>query len=171
MPIHNLQLIQFNCQQWPLGENSFWTKIRFFYWPKDQKSTLGYMNFQKKVFLWNGPQLKSPPRIQKSWKSHVSNTGPWCYFYTAILTLLRYSPGLNEVIVSDKVVWYNFSNQPLHPQIVRLQSYFPLNSRRKAITDKFLFPAISSKKRPSPTFWSVCINVWLDEGLSPNRGH
>ena len=69
------------------------------------------------------------------------------------------------------VVWYTFSNQPIHPQIVRRQSCFPLNNRRTALTNKFLFPAISSKKRPWPTFWIACINVWLDEGFSPNRGH
>ena len=44
--------------------------------------------------------LNSSTRIQKSLKSQVSNTGPWCRFshcgFTAILSLLSFPPGLDK---------------------------------------------------------------------------
>ena len=44
--------------------------------------------------------LSSSTRIQKSLKSQVSNTGPWCRFshcgFTAILSLLSFPPGLDK---------------------------------------------------------------------------
>ena len=43
------------------GKNAF-SDINF-YWPMDQKSNLGILNFQKKVFSWNGLVIISGPKM------------------------------------------------------------------------------------------------------------
>ena len=136
-----------------------------------QKSCVSSIHARSTVHWTLLPEFKSPG-------SHMSLTlvlGLFIQQVHSYIDTIELFPwvkrGFSFQYQTLHVVWYTFSNQPIHPQIVRRQSCFPFNNRRTAITNEFPFPAISSKKKHWLTFWSACINVWLDEGLSPNRGH